>query len=372
MKSIATYKQPWLRSAVFDTLYILSPGFIALFVTLLLPDKYKDSDAMPLIGWIVLVLLIDVAHVYSTLFRTYWDKERFTRHKTLFLAAPVICYVAGVLLYTLDSLAFWRALAYLAVYHFIRQQYGFMRLYSRSDDQAKWESTIDNIAIYSATLYPIIYWHCSPGRNFDWFVRNDFLISNAEPVRDVFTAIYFLVVGIYAVKELYRIVRTRAINVPKLAVVAGTFLTWYFGIVYFNGDLTFTLLNVVTHGIPYIALVWLFRKREERKTNPSKSHQASLLFFLLSIIAFAFVEEGMWDGLVWREHKSLFAVFNFLPPLRGKEILSLVVPLLSLPQATHYVLDGFIWKKQKRSNPDSQRAGLAVRTANTSQRTSDA
>jgi hypothetical protein len=34
----------------------------------------------------------------------------------------------------------------------------------------------------------------------------------------------------------------------------------------------------------------------------------------------------------------------------GNDLLALLVPLLALPQATHYVLDGWIWRR--RDHPE--------------------
>jgi len=64
-----------------------------------------------------------------------------------------------------------------------------------------------------------------------------------------------------------------------------------------------------------------------------------------AIVVFAYLEEGLWDGLVWREHASIFGIFSVLPTVSRRELLAVLIPLLSLPQATHYVLDGFIWKR---------------------------
>ncbi len=47
--------------------------------------------------------------------------------------APLLGWLAFVALYSLGSMVFWRVLAYLAVFHFIRQQYGFMMIYRRND-----------------------------------------------------------------------------------------------------------------------------------------------------------------------------------------------------------------------------------------------
>jgi hypothetical protein len=283
-----SYRQPWLQNAAFDSIYILLPAFIALLVTFFLPVQYRSSSEMPLIWWIVLVLLIDVAHVYSTLFRTYWDKRRFAENKILFTIIPVICYVVGVLIYSVDGLLFWRVLAYLAVFHFIRQQYGFMRLYSRFEHKNTWASRIDTVAIYMATLYPIVYWHCMPGRNFNWFIDGDFIITDLQFVKTAALIVYLVIIIVYLFKELLSIAKQGYVNIPRKAIILSTFLSWYFGIVFFNGDMAFTLLNVVSHGIPYMALVWMFRKKEEKsvfRENPLRIRccfsWAQLLFLRL-------------------------------------------------------------------------------------------
>jgi hypothetical protein len=61
-------------------------------------------------------------------------------------------------------------------------------------------------------------------------------------------------------------------------------------------------------------------------------------------VAFAYFEEGIWDALVWRDHGMFYGWLSWVPKLTEPAVLSVVVPLLALPQATHYVLDGFIWK----------------------------
>lgn len=349
IKEITSYRQPWLRSALFDSVFILLPGLLALLLTLVLPSAYKYTDEMPTWGWVVLVLLVDVAHVYSTLFRTYFDKERFARHRVLYIAIPVACLVAGVLLYSMSALAFWRSLAYLAVFHFVRQQYGFMRLYSRAEERKQYRKYIDAITIYAATIYPLVYWHCSPGRNFSWFVQGDFVVADLPIVRSVAFYIYIAVVAVYCVLEISDIIRYSRFNVPRNLLLFGTLASWYVGIVHFNGDMAFTMLNVIAHGIPYMALIWLLKEREDGvKGNHSVSitrYLRSAFIFIGVIFLFSYVEEGLWDGLVWREHASVFPLFSFLPHLTSKEILSVLVPLLSLPQSTHYVLDGFIWKR---------------------------
>ena len=63
----------------------------------------------------------------------------------------------------------------------------------------------------------------------------------------------------------------------------------------------------------------------------------------------AYLEEALWDVMIWREHTQFFQWFAFLPSVSDHTLLALLVPLLALPQATHYVLDGFIWKVRSLS-----------------------
>ncbi len=353
MSTNTSYRQPWIRNYLYDAAFILCPPFIALLIVWLMPARFKYSDAMPLVGWCILILFVDVAHVYSTLYNTYFDKGRFARRKTLFIVTPVVCYLVGAALCLSGWLIFWRALAYLAVFHFIRQQYGFMRLYMRNDAQQKWFIFIDTLAIYAATVYPIIYWHCTPSRNFNWFINKDFIIEEAQNVKVAAFYIYLAILLVYVIKEMIVSIANQLVNLPKNLIILGTFISWYFGIVYFNGDMAFTLLNTVSHGIPYMALVWIGLKKQ---TGPGKINNAKkwslaakwygLAIFLGSLFLFAYIEEGFWDGFVWRDHAGVFSFFNHLPQVNDNVLLALLVPLLSLPQSTHYVLDGFIWRKK--------------------------
>jgi len=143
---------------------------------------------------------------------------------------------------------------------------------------------------------------------------------------------------------------------PKNLVILGTALSWYVGIVYFNGDLIFTITNVVSHGIPYLALVWLYGERQKNAPNARPImgkmtyawffSRKSVPFYLLLLLGFAYLEEALWAGLVWRERLEVFGWFRELPEISARDTLNWLVPLLTLPQATHYVLDGFIWKIQ--------------------------
>jgi hypothetical protein len=349
------YKQPWISHPLVETVFILAPPFLSLLAIICFPAFFTENAEISPAFWLLLVVFVDAGHVYSTLYRTYFDPAVFRKHRTLLTTIPLAGFVAAALVYTLSDLWFWRLLAYIAVFHFIRQQYGFMRIYSRQDPANKSISIIDTVTIYAATLGPLLHWHLSGQRNFNWFIPGDFIFMRSGLARIVADGLYYLVLLVFVGKEMYLLLTRRSVNWPKFLVMAGTILSWYFGIVYYNGDMAFTLLNVVSHGIPYIALVWLYGYKQYTRKGGGTAFLRWLFsaygiaFFIGLLCLLAYLEEGSWDLLVWKEHTGLFKGFPVLSIELSPQLLSLLVPFLILPQLTHYILDGFIWKIRKEN-----------------------
>ena len=345
-------KQPWIRSLPFDLLWFIAPAVLPVIIVIAFPG-YFSSQALQLstTSWIVLILLVDVAHVYSTVYRTYFNKTAIKKFSFLFKLTPFVCWGIGILLYSINDLFFWRCLAYLAVFHFIRQQYGFLRIYSRNETIAKWFVIIHKVTIYGVTLLPILIWHAQGQKNFNWFVEGDFIYFNSPFLVALFKFIFYTLLLIYFLCEGIIYKKHKLFNLPRILLVCGTALSWYVGIVVYNGDLVFTMLNVLAHGIPYMALIWVSEKSTAQQNQPGiikhffKAY--GVVLFIGLLIVFAYVEEGLWDSLVWREHNGVFNLFYFLSPVQHPKFLAFLVPLLSLPQIVHYVLDGFIWRRNK-------------------------
>jgi hypothetical protein len=66
--------------------------------------------------------------------------------------------------------------------------------------------------------------------------------------------------------------------------------------------------------------------------------------FCASLWAIAYLEELVWDRAIWHDRAWLFGAGD---GVGGAALI--VVPLLAVPQLTHYVLDGFLWRR--RANP---------------------
>jgi hypothetical protein len=151
----------------------------------------------------------------------------------------------------------------------------------------------------------------------------------------------------YVVRALVQ----RPVNWGKHLVVATTAACWYAGIVATNSDYAFTVTNVFVHGIPYMALVYVYARAASRERESQHGVAAfaldrrrGLVVFLASLWAIAYCEELLWDHTLWHERPFLFGGGFDLG-----SVAIVVAPLLAVPQLTHYVLDGFLWRRS--TNP---------------------
>ncbi len=304
--------------------------------------------------WLLTVVLVDVAHVWSTGFRVYFDPSEVKRRAPLYLGLPILVYAIGVGLHLHAPLTFWRALAYVAVFHFVRQQYGWVALYRRrAGETDRLDRWIDGAAIYAATLYPVLYWHVSLPRRVSWFMEGDFVAGLPAALEPAAFWLHVAAMAAFVLRQLHRGVTGLGICWGKQLVVASTWVCWYGGIVLFDSDYAFTVTNVLIHGIPYMALTWTYgrgRFAEERGFFGQLFRGGWLLFYVVAAVL-AFGEEALWDRFIWREHGAFFGEWGI-----GLEGLAaaFLVPLLALPQAVHYALDRYIWKVNS-DNPDLAR-----------------
>lgn len=337
--------QPWIHKKETDLLFILSPTFLVVLIVVVFQNWLLEIEENgSFFTWLFIVVFIDVAHVYATLFKTYFNREEFQKHKKRYIILPLFCLVISLILFLIGKSFFWSVLAYVAVFHFIRQQYGFMRLYARNEKQNQYAKSIDNLMIYASTVYPMLYWFCTPKKSFNWFTDDDFFTFESPFLVKIFTVVYVLIIAIYLFKIASEYIKNRYFNIPKNVLVLSTALSWYLGIVYYNNDLIFTLLNVVAHGVPYMALIFI--KEQKQITHNFESllkwklrTKAIVFLFVVTLLGIAFSEEFLWEVLVWEDHFTFFSHLD-----SSWQIIA--VPLLTVPQFTHYLLDGFIWKRK--------------------------
>jgi hypothetical protein len=352
----ARWNAAWLFSAREDAVAFVLPFVLGLLLLGL--GRAAGVRSTPPWGFLLCVVLVDVAHVHGTLFRVYFDRAEVMRRPLLYLGTPAAAYACGVALHARGGpLLFWRVLAYVAVWHFVRQQIGWVNLYRARggelrDPARRLDGWLDQAATYAATGYPLLVWHAHLPRTFQWFVRGDFVPGLSARVAVWARPLWLALLAAFFARQLQLWMTRRGVNVGKVIVVATTALSWWLGIVAMDEDWAFTVTNVLPHGIPYLVLVALYARRRYGDRAAPHAPLANALLRAGFVVAYGFlaalalVEEGLWDRYVWHDHEDLFGDGRVL----SAEALAWLVPLLALPQAVHYVLDGEVWKRSK--NPD--------------------
>jgi hypothetical protein len=360
----AAASTPWIFSRRIDLAAFTGTAIVALFFVLLAPQLggINRSDA-PTWTWIAGVLLVDVAHVWSTIFVTYWDPIERRRRRWLYTVTPLCAYLAAVALYQAGPAVFWRTIAYLAAFHFVRQQYGWMMMYrGRAGQRTSAGRWLDGALIYATMLYPLLVWHTQLPRNFWWMREHDFIAGLPAHVAAVALVVYVALAAIYVGTAIRDALRGAPITWGKHLLVITTAACWYVGIVGTNSDYAFTITNVFIHGVPYMVLIFLYARRVSAadcaRSLTAKllgNRRYALLLFATTLWAIAYFEELLWDHTAWHEHPTLFGASSEASWLAL--LAPWLVPLLVTPQLVHYVLDGFLWR---RSNPRIGRALMPI------------
>ncbi len=347
-----------------DFAWFVGPGVLAAIVALWvgLADPEGETDDAGLGLWIAGVLLVDVAHVWASLYRTYLDPVARRLHRTRLVVTPLLCLWLGILLHLESPLLFWGVLAYVAIFHFVKQHVGFALIYVRAGGEGAFDRRLVEAAIWAGTLGPVLWWHAHLPTRFAWFMHGDLVTGLPAWLGTAALVAEIPVWLAFAVRRVQLRLRGQGGHplVPWLVLVPA--INWHLGIVVFDDDRIFTITNVFLHGVPYLALVWVAGGRQ--RVEATLGRRARGLAVVLAayyglLVALAAGEEALWDRLVWHDHPELFGRATPLDvhPLA----MAVVVALLTVPQATHYVLDRFIWRVGPQNPALAEQLGLRAR-----------
>jgi len=350
----------WLFSRRVDLSILAIPAVIALVSLVLIREDGQRS--MPLWAFLLLIVAFDVSHVWATIYVTYLDKRAFRSRPLLYTLPIPLCFVVAYRLHSHSSSLFWTLLAYVAIYHFIQQQWGFIALYkARAQERNSFDYHCDKWTLWAGALGPVLLWHASPARQFDWFNAGEsFIFSIESYLKPDILAASLAFAAVYVLRQAWLWLKHGRFNVGKNLWMLGSWISWYVGIGLAEHPLVSAAFLNLFHGIPFLAIVWFRCHRGARKEGASPllrwlTQRKQWLAFYAIILGLAVLEELLWDGLVWKQ---------YLPNLIGigeqalaPHWLSLTVAFLSVPQMVHYFLDAFIWKLDQH-NKDLQEALL--------------
>lgn len=345
----------WFYSWYVDTLCLHSIPLIFTLLALFNLPPFRDESINVLVTMIAWIIVIDWGHIFAQWFRIYSNPVESRSLKWIYpLSYLALIPVLAVIVHYSGRVPVETFLIYYVIYHFIKQHYGYTRIYSKIDGpKSKYESWIEAIAIHTSMITPVLYWHLHfPTEKFLWkmhFIKSDF----SEFLFYTSASIYLISFIIYGFHEVKRSLRNGYVNWAKNLAFFSAALGW--GVISILSDSAWLIFFtvVLTHDVSYTCFVWLIGRRDQERVNkkiPWRSWFSvpGFLIYVLVLIIISQVILVVHHRLVGHHApNTLYGnLFDGIPYVAGW-VESFGIALFFATQGHHYFIDKYLWKKEK-------------------------
>lgn len=288
------------------------------------------------------ILVVDQLHVYFTYIQVgFWKK--ITEDQWRFYKIAGICLFCFLLAYggffIYGIVAVFVVVKYLTMFHFCRQQYGWLRLIQGKMQISSGAALLSEIALQVFCLMPLLIGH-SKKYYFSWFVGVPNLFSIPDGLADLFWTSYILFCLSYLIFEIYAYNKDLyPFNSTRLSILIFTFICWNLT---FLGHKDLPHLRVFLlaghHVLSYIYLVYYFNTVRGRQSLKKFAFSTgAVLALFLVIVLFRNSIQGLTPARLQFLRLSLSDdIYKYFYP---------IIPFLWALTIFHFILDGFIWKK---------------------------
>ncbi|HTY18684.1 MAG TPA: hypothetical protein VMH82_13230 [Myxococcota bacterium] len=331
------------RPSVLDSLardkYIVSPAFDWTFfigspllaVGLVHFATRFISEAT--LGGLILSFMA-VGHHVPTFLRAYADPDEFARNRYRLTVVPILVVLLVALLAVLNS----HLLALVFIwdqYHFVRQHYGFMRIYDAKNGSTTKAGgpNLDLWLCFSLFVYIV-----AEGDFYSYVYSSELFAAGVAPplwlgplLLNVSFAIAAAVLLLFALDVARRVREGEPVSMLKIAVTLTTYGVWYYAYVVFSNPFLSYGISSLFHCMQYDALAWHYNRRKASSLVAGRGR------------FFQFVHAGHH---LWAYVGAIFAYGSFawfLGPLAP-------LPVFIVNRTTgvlHYYYDSFIWQVRR-------------------------
>lgn len=361
--------QNWVLDPIQDFLFIIAAPLICLGLAVLAMQYYGAARGATMV--IMAHVVLTVAHHMPTFIRIYGDLDLLQRFKWNFFLGPVVpvLFSIGVLgyinyhdypveyfLYLYIFLALWDP------WHFLRQHFGFMRIYDRHNKApVKLASNMD-WAICSIWFVHIMAASADwiPGLLEDLY-RNThiplLLILPQGFIGALKNITWWLAVAasvVYCGYVVWCMRRGYYVSIAKLALLLCTFGVMYF--TYTPNNLILQLVPAwgfkvgfatlgIVHMTQYLAIVWRYDQRiaQQGRARPNwfqKLHsQRTALGVALAAVVYVLFCIG-YGNVITTSHENRW-------------LMSALLAVGFTSTLMHYYFDGFIWRVRHQQNREA-------------------
>jgi hypothetical protein len=277
------------------------------------------------------ILFLDIPHVYATVVRLGVERDQYLKAKILFIGLPLLALLIVSLLAEKNQIWGWRFIAYLNIWHTLRQQWGFVSLSNKKfGTDTKLNRWLDQSAIYLMTLFPVLWLHSQP-IDGGWLVVGDIPRLFQGDYIHYFHWAYMVLIACYFAYFFLQSEKQGKVNWTKLNILVTTMVAWYVGIVVMWER---TWMIDLQHAVPYLYLVYFYGRKnwgERNKLFQGTAFNVGVKFQVLLI--------ALSVGIYFFP----LALNDYLPA-------GIALGLMMFFPMTHYLLDGFMWKSRRKYN----------------------
>lgn len=361
--------QNWVLDPVQDFLFIIAAPLIALGLSVFAMQYYGAARGATLV--IMAHVVLTVAHHMPTFIRIYGDLDLLQRFKWNFILGPVVpmLFSAGVLayihyhqypveyfLYLYIFLALWDP------WHFLRQHFGFMRIYDRNNKAPVALASNMDWAICGLWFVHIMAASADwiPGLLEDLYRNTHIPLLLVLPegfigaLKSITWWLAVIASAVYAGYLVWCVRRGYYVSIAKLALLLCTFGVMYF--TYTPNNLILQLVPAwgfkvgfatlgIVHMTQYLAIVWRYDQRiaQQGRARPNwfQRFHAQRTAIGVAIAAAVYVLFCIGYGnVITTSHENRW-------------LMSVLLAVGFTSTLMHYYFDGFIWRVRHQQNREA-------------------
>lgn len=321
---------------------------------------------------VLLIKFLDWGHIFAQWVRIRTnpleDTQAFKRYLLLWLC--MFLFFIPLLFFTGHEIAD-TALIYFVIFHFSKQQYGYLRYMSRSEYQAYPKmQKLEDAYFYVGIIAPILGWHAHP----PGAIRGSYWITHflkAPWLSDAAVAVwvaYAILALAYWSLQARLLWRRGVVPVPKYLVLLFAHAGWGAISLFPDKGMLYWLGVVLYHDLSYFMFIWWVARRDQKLGDrPTfKWYSWKSCFGLFGyILGTSFLADLVLHVYLSLSHgRFVKTFFSLVVPnsLTGalarlyEELMSSVdkswLAIVGLSiffsiQAHHYFIDRYLWKKEK-------------------------
>ena len=299
-------RDQYIASPSFDWIFFIGSPLLAVAVVL------GAVQFLPAVRVEYYVLgYMAIGHHVPTFLRAYGDADEFSRNRFQFVAIP-LCVAPIVLGLTFIDTRLLTLIFIWDQYHFIRQHYGFMRIYNvkagiKSDVDARLDQWLCFSFFVCILAHSDFYGYMYSDTFYNLGIGfPDWLVSGFETGS---FAVAISVGVVYLVRLQSRVAHGLPVAWLKLVLFATSLGVWWYAYVVLSDGFLSYAISSFFHCLQYDAFAWYYNRAKARSLTPTRSnalfrviHDSRFLWlYVAAILSYGLLCGSSW---AWARRRS--------------------------------------------------------------------